>query len=116
MLYEPPKTKQYLIIGAAVVFLAILIAFGLSLAYKNKKVQTPVDNTANQEKLQQEKIQKEFDKLETMRKSTNAKEPTQEDIQKEFDALEKQRAESGATPPTQEQIQAEFDKLEKMKK
>jgi hypothetical protein len=75
----------------------------------------PVTSPSPQEKLQQDNIQKEFEKLEAMRKSANAKQPTSEDIQKEFAELEKQRAQSGATPPTQEQIQAEFDKLEKMR-
>lgn len=117
MLYEPPKTKQHIIIfGAIAIVLAVLVIVAIPLLYKNKTTQTPVTGLSPQEKLQQEKIQKEFEKLEAMRKNTNAKTPTPEDIQKEFAELEKQRAEAGATPPTPEQIQAEFEKLEQMRK
>jgi len=117
MLYEPPKTKRYILIGAAAIVLAVLIVVAAPLLFKYKTLQTtPVANLSPKEKLQQEQIQKEFDKLEAMRKNTDVKQSSQEDIQKEFDALEKQRAQSNATPPTSEQIQAEFDKLEQTKR
>lgn len=113
MFYDPPKTKRYILIGAIAIVLAVLAIYAIPLLYKNKTTQTKENLPVTS---QQQKIQKEFDKLGAMRKSTNATPPTQEEIQKEFDALEKQKAESNAIPPTQEQIQAEFLKLEKMKK
>ena len=117
MLYEPPKTKRYIIIfGAVAAALAVLATVAIPLLFKYKTLQAPVANLSSQEKLEQQKIQKEFEKLEAIQKSTNQKQPTPEEIQKEFAELEKQRAEASATPLTPEQIQAEFDKLEKMKK
>lgn len=114
MLYEPPKNKRFIVIGATAIVLAALAIVIIPLLFKDKNSQIPTVNLPQNP--QQQKIQKEFEKLEAIRKSTNVKSPTQEEIQKEFDALENQRKESGVTPPTQEQIQAEFDKLEKMKK
>jgi hypothetical protein len=115
MLYEPHKhLKKIIIIGSAALFLAVLAIVITPLLYKNKTLRKPTANLPPT--TEQQKIQKEFEKLEVMRKSTNAKPPTPEEIQKEFAELEKQRAQSGATTPTQEQIQAEFEKLEKMKK
>lgn len=117
MLYEPPKTKQYIIIGVVAVFLAILIAFGLSLVYKNKKVPTPVDNTANQEKIKQEKIQEELKKLDEVKKSeNNAPEPAPAEIQTELKRLDEAKKNSNTSPPTQEDIQKQLDLLNKMKK
>ena len=116
MLYEPPKTKRYILIGAATVILAVLIVAIVPFFFRDKSSPNPIANLSPQAKLQQQKIQKEFEKLEAIRESSNAKSPSPEEIQKEFAELEKQRAESNSTPPTPEQIQAEFDKLEQMRK
>jgi len=112
MLYEPPKTKKYILIGAIVIILAVLAIVAIPLIFKKKT--TPTANLPMT--AEQKKIQKEFKKLEAMRKDMNSKDPTPEEIQKEFAELEKQRAESNSTPPTPEQIQAEFEKLEQMRK
>jgi hypothetical protein len=116
MLYEPPKTKRYILIGASAVVLAVLVIVAAPLIYRSKTNQAPVANLLPQGRVQQQKIQKELDKLETMRKSMNIKEPTQEEIQKELAELERQRSESNITSPTPEQIQAELDNLKKMRK
>jgi hypothetical protein len=113
MLYEPPNNlKKIILIGSAALFLAVLVIVATPLLYKSKK--TPTANLPATS--EQQKIQKEFEKLEAIRKSTNARQPTQEEIQKEFAELEKQKKESNTTPPTQEQIQKEFEKLEQMRK
>jgi len=112
MLYEPPKTKKYILIGTGAVFLAVLVVIVAPLIFKGRTKQNPAVNlplTA-----EQERIQKEFEKLEAMRK--DEKIPTPEEIQKEFEELEKQRAEANTTEPTPEQIQAEFEKLEQMRR
>lgn len=114
MIYEPHKhLKKIIIVGSIAIVLVLLLLF-VPLVFRKKDnfVSGPPENI-NQ--AWDKKIQKDFEKLEAMRKSMNATSPTQEEIQKEFDALEKQRAESGAVPPTQEQIQREFKKLEKMR-
>jgi|GEM_PF-949175 len=113
MLYEPPKTKKYIIIfGTAALFLAVLVIVAAPLIYKNKTIQTPTASLPATS--EQQKIQEEFKKLEAMRKDSET--PAPEAIQKEFAELEKQRKESNATPPTQEQIQKEFKKLEQMRR
>jgi hypothetical protein len=109
-----PNLKKILTVGAAFVIAALLI-IALPLWIRNYNSSTSILNPTKNSP-QQQRIQKEFEKLEAMRKSTNAKTPTQEEIQKGFAELEKQRAQSNTTPPTQEQIQAEFLKLEQMRK
>jgi len=73
MLYEPPKTKQYIIIGAGAVVLVVLLFFIFSIFQKNKATQTPADNAVIQEKLKQEKIQKESQKLDQIKENIGAK-------------------------------------------
>jgi hypothetical protein len=118
MLYEPPKTKQHIIFfGAVAAVMAVLAIVGISLFNKKNPPQAPENNLSSiKDKLQQEKIQKEFDKLEAMRKSMSIKQPTQEEIKNGFAELEKQRKDSSAIPPTQEQIKEGFKKLEQMRK
>ena len=36
MLYEPPKTKRYILIGASAVVLAVLAIVAIPILYKNK--------------------------------------------------------------------------------
>ncbi|MFA5925925.1 MAG: DUF6550 family protein [Parcubacteria group bacterium] len=117
MFYEPLKAKRYIIIGTSAVILAVLIVAIVPLFFKNQSsLKNPATDLSPEAKREQEKIQKEFDKLEAMRRNQDVKESTPEQIQQEFDSLEKQRAESSATQPTPEQIQTEFEKLEQMRK
>jgi septal ring factor EnvC (AmiA/AmiB activator) len=61
MLYEPPKTKKYILIfGAVAAVLAVLAIIVIPLIYKSKTLQIPTDNVAAQEKIKQEKIQKDM--------------------------------------------------------
>ena len=87
MLYEPSKTKRYILIWTGAVILAVLAIVLIPLLYGNKTIQTPATNLSPQAKLQQEKIQKEFDKLDQIRKSQNTASPTKEEVQKEFDRI-----------------------------
>src|SRR3989339_1019380 len=110
MLYEPPNhLKKIILVGSVALFLAVLAIVAVPLINKNNPAKIPANLPRTS---QQAKIQKEFEKLEEMRKSSNSKEPTSEEIQAEFEKLEKQKNESNATPPTPEQIRAEFEKLE----
>lgn len=108
-------SKKYILTGFIAIVLAVFSIVAIPLIFKYKTLQVSVINLSSQEKSEQQKIQKEFEKLEAIQKNINAKQPAQEEIQSEFDKLENQGKESGAAPPTQEQLQAEFDKLEKMK-
>jgi predicted transcriptional regulator len=105
-------SKKYILTGFIAIVLAVLAIVATPLIFKYKTLPVSVIDLSPKEKVEQEKIKKEFEKLEEMRKSQNAKQPAQEDIQREFNELEKQREESGLAEPTPEQIQAEFDKLE----
>jgi hypothetical protein len=113
MIYEPLKTKKYILIGVGAVILAVLAIVITPLLYKSKTVQTPAADPISQQKLQQQKIQAGFDQLDSMRK--DSKPLTQEEVQKGFAELEKQRKKSQTPQPTPEQIQAGFDKLDQMK-
>jgi hypothetical protein len=88
MLYEPPKTKRYILIGASAVILAVLVVAFLPLLFKNKTTQTPVSNLSSQRKLQQEKIQKESQKLDQIRESSGAKDFTPEEINQQSQKLD----------------------------
>ena len=65
MLYEPPKTKQHIIIfGAAALFLAVLAIVAIPFFFKGKTSQTPTANLPST--AEQQKIQKGFEKLEAI--------------------------------------------------
>jgi cytochrome c-type biogenesis protein CcmH/NrfF len=61
MLYRPPKTKKYILIGASAIALAVLAVVIAPLSYRQKTSQTPASNLSSQEKAKQAKIQKEFE-------------------------------------------------------
>jgi predicted negative regulator of RcsB-dependent stress response len=117
MLYEPPKTKRYIFIGAGVVVLAVLLVVVFSVVNKNKTTQIPTESTAVQEKVKQEKVHEEFKKLNEMNKSekNNAPAPTPTNIQTELKKLDEAKAKSKVTPPTQADIQKQLDLLNKAK-
>ncbi|OGI27442.1 MAG: hypothetical protein A2359_04890 [Candidatus Moranbacteria bacterium RIFOXYB1_FULL_43_19] len=94
MLYEPPKTKKYILIGATAVVLAVLVIIAAPLLFKNKTTQTPTANlplTA-----EQKKMQKEQDKLIEMAKKEKDSLPSQEYLKKESDRLIEEAKTSGA--------------------
>jgi flagellar basal body-associated protein FliL len=112
MLYEPPKTKKHLIIfGIVAVFLAILIVVATPFFYGQRISQTSLESPSLTS--EQERIRREFEKMETTQENSSAKQTTPEEIQKEFSESEKQRKTFGANQPSPEQIQAEFEKFEK---
>lgn len=117
MLYEPPKTKHYIIIGAAAIILVVLLFAIFSIFHKNKKSQIPVDSTTAQEKAKQEKIQAELKKLDEVKKSENSNTPapTPADIQKELKKLDEAKPNSNVPAPTKEDIQKQLDLLNKAK-
>jgi hypothetical protein len=113
MLYEPSKTKRYILIGAIAAALAVLVIVAVPLIYRNKKSQTPVTKLSPQEKLQQDRIQKELSQFRAMQKNAKVASPTEEQIKKELDSFKKQKAELYANQPTPEQIQKELDIMKK---
>lgn len=118
MLYEPPKTKKYIVVGAIAVALAVLVIAAIPPFYKSKTIQTPVTNLSSlQEKIQQEKVQQELKKLDEVKKSQNdILEPTQADIRTELKRIDKENKKSGIPLPAQEDIQKQLNLLSKMKK
>jgi hypothetical protein len=116
MLYEPPKTKKYILIGAAAIMLVVLVALVFSLIFrKSKTTKTPADDTAIQEKMMQEKIKDELNKLDKIKKGVDSalQEPAAKDIQTEQKKLEeaKPQPKSNVAPPTKEDIQKQLDLL-----
>lgn len=89
MLYEPPKTKKYIFIfGASAVVLAVLIIVIVLLFYRQKTFKNPQTNLSPQEKLQQQKIQKESQKLDQIREGLGAKDYTPEEINQQSQKLD----------------------------
>jgi len=110
MLYEPPKTKRYILIGAATIVLAVLAIVITPLLFKKKTTLTPTANlplTA-----EQKKAENSLKKLQEMEKSQKIQAPSQEQIQNSLHNLSK---ESGDTP-SQDQIKKSLDNLSKMQK
>ena len=110
MLYEPPKTKRYILIGAATVILAVLIVAIVPFFFRDKTLQTPTANlplTA-----EQKKAENSLKKLQEMEKSQKIQAPSQEQIQNSLHNLSK---ESGDVP-SQDQIKKSLDNLSKMQK
>ena len=108
MLYEPSKTKKYILIGASAVVLAVLVVAIAPLFFRDKTLQTPTANlplTA-----EQQKIQKEQDKLIEMAKKEKNSILSAEKIQKEQDRLieEAKLSEAGKSP---EEIQKDQNNL-----
>jgi hypothetical protein len=91
MLYESPKTKRYILIGAMAVILVVLAIVIIPLLYKNKTTQTPTDNVVSQEKLQQEKIQQQSQQLDKIREGSGMKNYTSEEINQQSQKLDELR-------------------------
>jgi hypothetical protein len=92
MLYEPPKTKKYILIGAAAIALAILVIAAFSVFNKNKTIQTSENNLLlMKKKLQQEKIQKQSQKLDQIKENSGIKDYTPEEIDQQSKKLDELR-------------------------
>jgi len=113
MLYEPTKTKQYILIGAIAVVLAVLVIVAAPLIYKQKKTQTPTANLPMT--AEQKKIQKDQDKLVEMAKGQKNSLLSAEQIQKDQDKLIEE-AKSRKDIKSPEEIQKDMDKLINMAK
>lgn len=113
MLYEPPKTKRYILIGAITVVLAVLIVAIVPFFFSDKTLQTPTTNlpiTA-----EQQKAANSLKKLKELETSQNPQPPTQEQTQNSLQELQKQEKER-ALAPSQDQIQKSLENLRKMQK
>ena len=89
MLYEPQKTKRYILIGASAVVLAVLVIIAAPLLYKQKTSPLPIPNlplTA-----EQKKIQKESQGLDEIRESSGVKSFTTEEINQQSQKLDELR-------------------------
>jgi hypothetical protein len=111
MLYEPPKIKRYILIGASAVILAVLVVSFLPLLFNNKTTKTPPVNLPMTAK--QRKAANSLKKLKKLETSQNLQPPTQEQIQNSLQELQKKEKER-ALAPSQEQIQKSLDNLSKM--
>jgi hypothetical protein len=108
MLYEPPKIKRYILIGASAIILAVLIVAIVPFFFRDKKIQVPTANIPMTAK--QSKIQKEQNKLIEMSKIQSNFAPSQEQIQKDSNRLieEAKASGSGKSP---EEIQKDQNSL-----
>jgi len=84
MLYELPKTKRYILIGASAVVLAVLLFF---LFQKNKENQFPANSAAVQEKTKQES-----QKLDQIKENSGIKNYSAEEIKNQSRRLDELRA------------------------
>ena len=90
MLYEPYKRlKKIIIIGAVAAVLAVLAIVAIPLLYKNKTSQN--QNTNLPVTSQQQKIQKESQKLDQIKKSSGAKNYSPEEIDQQSQKLDELR-------------------------
>ena len=110
MLYEPHKTKRYILIGAVAVVLAVLIVAIVPFFFKDKTLQNLSTNLSTEAKLQKEKIQKEQDKLIEAAKKQKDSLLSTEQIQKDQSNLIEQTKSSG-TGKSPEEIQKDQDNL-----
>jgi len=110
MLYEPPKTKKYILIGAVAIVLAVLAVAIVPFFFQDKSLQTPTISLSPQAKLEKEKIQKEQDKLIEMNKNQSNSAPSPEQLQKDTDRLIEE-AKSDKTLKSPEEIQKDQNNL-----
>lgn len=108
MLYEPPKTKKYLIIGAIAVILAFLVVVAIPFFFKGKTSKTPTANFPLNP--QQQKIQKEQDKMIEAAKKQKDSAPSAEQLQKDSNRLIGEAKPSG-TKKSPEEIRKDQDNL-----
>ena len=88
MLYEPPKTKQCILIGAAAVFLAVFLAVAIPLLYKKKTIQAPSVNLVD---TKWQKVQKQSQRLDKIREVSGMKNYTSEEIEQQSKKLDELR-------------------------
>lgn len=110
MLYEPPKTKKYILIGATAVILAVLAVAIIPFFFRDKSLQAPVTNLSPQAKLEKEKIQREQDKLIEMSKNQSDSALSSEQLQNDSNRLieEAKASKAGKSP---EEIQKDQNSL-----
>ena len=89
MLYKPPKAKRYITIGVIAILLAVLAIVAIPIIYKNKPIQTPPANISKIS--QQQKIQKESQRLDEIKKSSGVKDYSQEEINQQSKKLDELR-------------------------
>jgi len=110
MLYEPPKTKKYIIIfGVVAFFLAVLAIVAAPLIYKNKK-QSQVPALSLEERAKQENLQKDAEKMINLQKNQNDSLSSLEQLQKDASRLieESKKINNGKSP---EELQKDSEKL-----
>lgn len=89
MLYEPSKTKKYILIGAAVIVLAVLAIVVIPLLFKDKTIQTPTANIPKTS--QKQKIQKQSQKLDQIREGAGINSYTPEELERQSKKLDELR-------------------------
>jgi predicted Holliday junction resolvase-like endonuclease len=111
MLYEPPKTKRYILIGVIAIVLAVFAVVAVPLLH-NKITQTPQDNPISiKEKLQQEKIQND---MHEAAKRLEDQEIPEQKIQEEMKSASEELKKMPT--PSPEDMQKAAQELNKLKK
>lgn len=108
MLYEPPETKKYILIGAATIILAVLVVAIAPFFFRDKASKAPTANLPMT--AEQQKIQKEQDRLIEMAKKQKNTAPSTEQIQKEQNRLIEE-AKSSGSGKSPEEIQKDQSNL-----
>jgi hypothetical protein len=111
MLYEPPKTKRYIIIGAIAFVLAVLAIVAIPSFFKDKTIQTPLTDPLSQEKIKQQKIQKDMQAAaEKLKDASILEQQTKEDMNSASSEVKK------LPTPSQEDMQKAVEKLNQIAK
>ena len=91
MLYEPPKTKRYILIGVVAVALVILAIEVFSLVDKNTITPISENSLLSKEILQQQKIQEQSQQLDEIRESSEMKSYSPEELNQQSKKLDELR-------------------------
>lgn len=110
MLYELPKTKRYILIGAGAVVLAILVVAIAPFFFRDNTAQNPTSNLPLT--TEQKKAANSLNKLKELGIRQAPHTPTQEQIQNSLKNLSKESSEV----PYREEIQKSLESLRKMQK
>jgi uncharacterized membrane protein YdfJ with MMPL/SSD domain len=89
MLYEPPKTKKYIIVfGTVALVVAVLSVLAIQLFYKSEESSTPIPGSFSQTESKQQKIQKQSQRLDQLYESAGAKSYTLKELEQQSKKLD----------------------------
>jgi Spy/CpxP family protein refolding chaperone len=106
MLYEPPKTKKYILIFGTAVALAILVLLAIQLFYKSEESQVPVAKLSSQAESRQQKIQGD---MKEAAKKLKEQPISEQKIREDMNAVSEEMKKMPS--PSQEEMQKVSDEL-----